>query len=87
MVGGLTQQRGSQVEDATITCPGVTVKVDKAERGEIQYSIREGGQLVVLEVELSGPRREGGGQCGGGERPIAAVHLTAVTGAKVGTCM
>lgn len=40
-----------------------------------------------METELGGPSREGGGQRGGGQRLVAAVHLTVVTGAKVGTCM
>lgn len=50
----------------------------------IQESVREAGQMVVVEMELSGAGWESGGQQGGGERPAAAVHLTAVTGAMVG---
>lgn len=58
----------------------------RAEGGKIiQEPVGEGGQPVVVETELGGPSREAGGQRGGGERPAAAIHLTALTGAKVGT--
>lgn len=63
------------------------MKVDRLEGGEvIQQPIREGGEPVVIETELGGASRVGGGEQAGGERPIATVHPTAVTGAKVGTC-
>ena len=82
--GGLTQQPGSQVEDATVTRPGVPMKGHRAEGGQVvQEAVRERGQQVGVETEGGGPSRETGGQRGGGERPAAAVHLTTVTGAGV----
>lgn len=85
--GGLTQQPGSQVQDTTVTHPGVTVEGDRAERGQIiQEPVRECGQRVVVEMELGGPGREAGRQRVGGERPAVTVHLTTMTGAKVGAC-
>lgn len=63
------------------------MKGDSAEGGEIiQEPVREAGEGVVVEKELGGSSRETGGQRGGGERPAAAIHLTAVAGAKVGAC-
>ena len=83
----MTQQPGSQVQDATVTHPGVTLKGDRAEGGQIvQEPIREGGQQVVVEVERGGSSRDTGGQRGGGERLPAAIHLIANTGARVGAC-
>lgn len=52
----------------------------------IQEPIREAGEQVVVETELSGLSRETGGQRGGGERPAAAIHLGAMAGAKMGAC-
>lgn len=84
MAGGLTQQPGTQVEDPTVTHPRVTMEGDRAKGVEVvQQPVREGGQQVVVETELSGAGRETGGERGGGERPAAAVHLTAITGATV----
>ncbi len=81
------QQPGSQVEDATVTHPGVPMEGDRAEGGQIlQEPVREVVEPVVVELEFDGPSRESGGQRGGVERPAAAVHLIAVTGAKVGAC-
>lgn len=81
------QQPCSQVENPTVTHPGITMKGDRVEGGQtIQEPIREGGQPVVVETEGGGPSRETGGQRGGGERLAAAVHLTAMAGAKVGAC-
>lgn len=78
------QQPGPQVEDAAVTRPGVTVKGDGAEGGQIvQEPVREGGQPVVVEMELCGPSREAGGQRGCVEKPAATIHLTAMTGAQV----
>lgn len=63
------------------------MKGDRAEGGKIiQEPIREAAEQVVVEMEMGCPSREVGGQLGGGERPAAAIHLTAVTGAKVGAC-
>lgn len=63
------------------------MKGDRAEGGEIiQEPIREAAEQVVVETEIGGPSREASGQRGGGERPAAAIHLSAVTGAKVGAC-
>lgn len=63
------------------------MKGDRVEGGQIiQEPVREAGQLVFVEVELSGLSRESGGQQGGGERPAAAIHLSAITGATVGAC-
>lgn len=60
---------------------------DRAEGGQIiQESIREVVEPVVVETELGDPSRESDRQGGGVERPAAAVHLTAMTGAKVGAC-
>lgn len=85
MGGRLTQQPGSQVEDATVAHPGVTMKGDKLEGGQIiQEPIREVGEPVVVEMELGGPCGETGGQRGRGDRPAAAIHLGAMTGAQVG---
>ncbi len=85
--GRLTQQPGTQVEDATVTQPGVTMKGHKAEGGKIvQESVREAGEEVVVQMELVGPSWETGGQQGRGERPAAAIHLTVMTGARAGTC-
>lgn len=82
--GGLTQQPASQVKDATVAHPGVTVKGDRAEGGQtIQEPIGEGGQLVVVEMELRGAGRETDWQRGGGEIFAAAVHPTTMTGAEV----
>lgn len=62
------------------------MKGDRAEGGQIfQETIRQAGELVIVEMQLGGPGGEAGGQRGGSERPAAAVHLTAVTEAKVGT--
>lgn len=81
----MTQQPGSQVEDATVAHPGVTMEGDGAKGGEtVQEPVGEAGQQVVVETEVGGASRETGGQQGGGERPAAAVHLTAMTGAQVG---
>lgn len=63
------------------------MKGDRADGGQIiQEPIREGGEQVVVEKELGGPSGETGGQRGGVEKPAAAIHLSAVTGAKVGAC-
>lgn len=54
------------------------MKRDRVEWGKvIQEPIWEAGEQVVVEMELGGPSRETGGQQGGGERPAAAVYLTA----------
>lgn len=67
MTGGLTSKPGPQVEDPTVTHPRVPMKGDRAEGGEVvQQTIREGGQQVVVETELSGAGRETGGERGGG---------------------
>ncbi|TNN66833.1 hypothetical protein EYF80_022902 [Liparis tanakae] len=80
--GGLTQQPGPQVEDAAVALPGVTVKGDGAGGQVVQEPVGEAGQPVIVETEGGGADGETGGQRGGSERPAAAVHLTAVTGAK-----
>lgn len=83
--GGLTQQPGPQVEDAAVALPGVPLKGDGAEGGQmVQEPVGQGGQPVVVETEGGGCRRKTGGERGGGERPAAAIHLTAAAGAKVG---
>lgn len=64
----MTSQPGSQVEDATVTHPGVTVKGDVAKGGQVvQEPIGEGGQQVVMEKDVGGFCRESGGHGGGGE--------------------
>lgn len=53
------QQPGSQVEDATVTHPGVVLEGDGAQGGQtVQEPIGEVGEVVVVEVELSGLRGE-----------------------------
>lgn len=52
----------------------------------IQKPIRKAGEQVVVETELGCPSGKMGGQRGGVKKPAAAVHLTAMTGAKVGAC-
>lgn len=54
-------------------------------RQPVQQPVRDGGQQVVMETEVRSPGGESGGEGRGGERPAAAVHLTARTRAKVGT--
>lgn len=62
------------------------MKGDRAEGGQIfQETIRQAGELVIVEMELGGPGGEAGRQRGGGERPAAAIHPSAATEAKVGT--
>lgn len=79
------QQPASQVEDTTVTHPRVPMKGDGAEGGQIiQEPVREGGQLVVVEMQLGGPSRETGGQVRGGEKLVAAVHPTASTHTELG---
>lgn len=80
----MTQQPGPQVEDATVAHPGVTVEGDGAQGGQaVQEPVGEGGEQVVVETEVGGSSGEAGGKRRGGERPAAAVYLTAMTGAQV----
>lgn len=59
----MMQQPGSQVENPTVTHPGVTMKGDRAEGSQtIQEPVRDCGQPVVVETEGGGPSRETGGQ-------------------------
>lgn len=57
--GGLTEQPGPEVEDPTVTHPGVTVEGDGVQGGQIvQEAIGEVGEKVVVEVDFGGPSRE-----------------------------
>lgn len=54
--GRLTKQPCTEIEDATVTDPGVVLKGDKVERCKIiQEPVWEAGQLVVVQIELGGP--------------------------------
>lgn len=82
---GGTPQQGPQVEDAAVAHPGVPVQRDVAQGAQVvQEPVGEGGQQIVVQEDVGGPCGEGGGHRGGGERPAAAVHLAACTGAGVG---
>lgn len=63
------------------------MKGDVAKGGQVvQEPIGEGGQHVVMKKDVGGFCRESGGHGGGGERPAAAVYLTAYTGTGVRAC-
>lgn len=80
----LASQPVSQVEDPVVTHPGVTIKSERVDGGQIiQKPFGEGSQHVVMEKELGRPGGKSGGQREGSERPAAAINPDAMTEARV----
>ncbi len=82
----LFQQPSSQVKDAAVTWPGVSVESGPAQGGQrVQQAGGQSRQVVVVQLECGGVWREGRGQAGRGEAAFTTVHHTGRAGAHLRT--
>lgn len=82
----LFQQPSSQIKDAAVTWPRVSVESGPAQGGQrVQQAGGQSRQVVVVQLECGGVWREGRGQAGRGEAAFTAVHHTGRAGAHLRT--